>query len=68
MDDFGQFIRRIDGTPPTNLNMQGTYALPFFAKSGALVNGLLGGWLVAGTANWGSGGMLSVGGANPTGD
>jgi hypothetical protein len=67
MDDFGQFISRIDGTPPTSLNMQGTYLMPFFSKSGALVKGLLGGWMVAGTGFWYSGGMLSVGGANPTG-
>jgi hypothetical protein len=63
-DDVGQFITRIDGTTPTSLNMQGTYAMPFFAKSGALLNGLLGGWLVAGTASWGSGGMLTGSGSN----
>jgi hypothetical protein len=67
MDDFGQFIYRIDSTPPVSLNMQGTYLMPFFAKSNPLVNSLLGGWMVAGTAFWTSGGMLSVGSANPTG-
>jgi hypothetical protein len=67
MDDFGQFIYRRDGTPPMNLNWNATYALPFFAKSGPLVNMLLGGWMLAGTGRWSSGGMLSVSGANPTG-
>lgn len=67
MDDFGQFIHRIDGTPPVSLNFHATYALPFFARSGGLTRSLLGGWMVAGTGNWGSGGMLTVSGANPTG-
>jgi hypothetical protein len=67
MDAFGQFIDRIDGTPPVSLNWNATYALPFFAQSGRLAKMLLGGWMIAGTGRWGSGGMLSVSGANPTG-
>ena len=39
----------------------------FSPSPAALVNSLLGGWMLAGTGTWGSGGMLSVSGANPTG-
>lgn len=67
MDDFGQFIYRRDGTPPVSLNWNATYALPFFARSASLINSLLGGWMLAGTGTWGSGGMLSVSNAIPTG-
>jgi hypothetical protein len=67
MDAIGQFIPRIDGTPPYILNWSGTYALPFFAKSAPWLRMALGGWMLAGTANYTRGNMIGVGGANPTG-
>jgi hypothetical protein len=67
MDDFGQFIKRIGGSPPRALNLSGTYALPFFKSSAPLLQSFLGGWMVAGTATWQTGGLLGVGGANSTG-
>jgi len=66
-DAIGQFIPRIDGTPPYILNWSGTYALPFFAKSSPVLRMVLGGWMLAGTANYTRGNMITVGGANPTG-
>ena len=66
-DDFGQFISRIGGTPPQALNLSGTYALPFFKNSGRVLQTALGGWMLAGTATWQTGGLLSVSGASPTG-
>jgi hypothetical protein len=67
MDDIGQFITRIDGTPPYTFNWSGTYALPFFANAAPALRMVLGGWMLAGTANYTRGGMIGVGGANPTG-
>lgn len=67
MDDIGQFISRIDGTPPYILNWSGTYALPFFANSSPALRMALGGWMLAGTANYTRGNMITAGGANPTG-
>lgn len=66
-DAIGQFITRIGASPPWSLNLSGTYALPFFKNSASLVQSLLGGWTMAGTATWQRGGLLSVSGANSTG-
>jgi hypothetical protein len=67
MDDFGQFIRRIGATPPQVLNLSGTYALPFFKSSAPVLRSFLGGWMVAGTATWQTGGLLAATAANTTG-
>jgi hypothetical protein len=67
MDAIGQFIDRYDGAAPDQFNIILTYQVPAFAKAGALVRTVLGGWTVAGSATYYEGGMISISGAIPTG-
>jgi hypothetical protein len=63
-DQIGQFITRIDGTPPYILNWSGTWAMPFFANSSTALRMVLGGWMLAGNANYTRGNMINVSGTN----
>ncbi len=67
MDAIGQFITRDSGAVPYIINLNGTYALPFFNNSTRLTRTLFGGWQIAGFGQWLAGSMLDVSGATSTG-
>jgi hypothetical protein len=67
MDPIGQFITRDSGAEPFIINLNSTYSLPFFNQAKGFTRMLLGGWRIAGFAQFRSGGILDVTGATSTG-
>ncbi len=67
LDAIGQFITRDSGAEPFLINLNSTYSLPFFNHTKGLTKTLLGGWRIAGFAQWRSGTILDVTGATSTG-
>jgi len=67
LDAVGQFIWRDSGAEPYVVNLNSTYNLPFFAHSKGLTNAVLGGWKIAGFAQWRSGAIMDISGATSTG-
>ncbi|MBI4890036.1 MAG: TonB-dependent receptor, partial [Acidobacteria bacterium] len=67
LDAVGQFIARDSGAEPYLINLNSTYALPFFNKQSGLKKTLLGGWNIAGFGQWRAGTILDTSGAWSTG-
>ena len=67
MDAAGQFITRIGNAPPSIVTTGLTYVLPLFNHSKGLLGSALGGWQLAGTVNYTTGGLIGVSGATSTG-
>ena len=67
LDAVGQFIVRDSGMERYIINLNSTYALPFFTKSRGVTRTVLGGWNVAGFGQWRSGAIMDITGATSTG-
>jgi hypothetical protein len=67
MDAIGQFIVRDSGMERYIINLNSTYSLPFFNKRKGMSRTLLGGWKLAGFAQWRSGVIMDISGATSTG-